>query len=150
MKALPAVKVTSQVGKKKRSNDTWHSDCDKEVAALKRLAEEIVYMVEESATLQASDHINAPIVRSFRVSVFCRRDRTVAFLAGYSSKARDCPFYIEDGLPPCLTTINNTSNTQEWDCLGLTFHRGVPCARLWKIIALENNQIPCKLFDLLK
>ena len=151
MKVLPALKVTRPVEKRARSHDSWSFDCDREAVALKRIAEEIVYLVEESATLQALDHLNPPSVRPpSRVSVFCREDRSIAFLAGYSSKARDCPFYIEDSVSTCLTTMKNTLNLQTWDCLGLSFNRGVPCSRLWKIIALEKNQDPCKFFDLPK
>jgi hypothetical protein len=146
MKALPVLKVINQRG---TSNNSWSSDCDQEVAALKRLGEEIVYLIEKSATLQALKHTNPPIRRPSRVSVLYRRDRTVAFLAGYSSKASDCPFLIEDSVSTCLTLVNNdASDLPGWECLGLSFHLGVPCPRLWKIIALEKNHDHCKLFDL--
>ena len=95
---------------------------------------------------------NGSIVSSDTIRVLNRADRSAAFLAAYSSRFRDCPFYA-DVPTRCLMTPNtqyvpDTQHTSRWDCLGLSFSRGVPCEQLWPIFIQEKAQQGLSLFDM--
>lgn len=115
-------------------------------------------LIEETMALRKM-MIHQPIesiICSDIIHVLNRADRSAAFLAGYSSRFMDCPFYAEEYSTRCLMTPTctqndpNTNNTIRWDCLGFSFSRGIPCEQLWAVFILEKTQKGLSLFDLPK
>lgn len=119
--------------------------------SLKALDTEIVYLIEETIALKEimqyklTSETPPPVPQ---INVLNRVDRSVAFLAGYSSKLSDCPFYFEDAPIKCLVNYCSSSHELPWNCLGLSFFRGVPCEQLWLILVAGKNQDCSTLFDL--
>ncbi|MFQ6123353.1 MAG: hypothetical protein ACE5R6_01920 [Candidatus Heimdallarchaeota archaeon] len=120
---------------------------------MKALGTEIACLIEETVALKeimlqkltCETRTSGP-----QVNVLNRTDRSVAFLAGYSSKVSDCPFYFEDVPIKCLANYCSSSHKQSWDCLGLSFFRGMPCEQLWSILAAGKHRDCSIFFDLPK
>ncbi len=117
-----------------------------------------VQLIEETMALREMmmHESNGAIVRSDTIRVLNRADRSAAFLAAYSSRFMDCPVYMDDAPARCILTMPqvhtqnapNTQPTSQWDCLGLSFSRGVPCEQLWPIFIQEKSQQGLSLFDM--
>ena len=122
--------------------------------SLRTLGENIVRLIEKMAALSAimlNTFPSDPLSSIPQINILNRADRSAGFLAGYTSRFPDCPFYAEDAPTKCLVN-SGWSDSQEhgWDCLGLGFFRGIPCERLWAIFLLEKEQKCLSLFDLPK
>lgn len=133
---------------------TTHPSLDRsENTSLKALGKDIVSLIEETLALKEimlhklTSETLPPVPQ---VNVLNRADRSVVFLAGYSSKLSDCPFYIEDAPTKCLINYYSSSHELLWDCLGLSFFRGVPCEQLWPIMVAGKNRDCSTFFDLPK
>ncbi len=115
-----------------------------------------VHLIEETMALREMmmHESNGSILSSDTIRVLNRADRSAAFLAAYSSRFMDCPVYMDDAPTRCLMThilsqnTPNTQHTSRWDCLGLSFSRGVPCEQLWPIFIQEKSQQGFSLFDM--
>lgn len=119
--------------------------------SLKARGKDIICLIEETVALKEimlHKLTSESLPPNPRVNVMNRADRSAAFLAGYSSKLSDCLFYFEDAPIKCLVNQCSSSHDLPWDCLGLSFFRGVPCEQLWLILVEDKNRDCTTFFDL--
>ena len=140
--------ATQQAVRKLKPPLSFESEED---TSLKTLAEYIFRLIEETTALREMmlhKFTCETIPRIPRVNVLNRADRSAAFLASFSSKFKDCPFYLDDLPNKCIVNCSNSLVNQSWDCLGLSFFRGVPCEQLWPILRVDKEENYLSLFDL--